>query len=197
MVHLSGVSAGELPPAAVTLQLAWLPVAPPLHCGLHGCFQPADGRVHVHPGPGGRSHPGRVRSSRGPLGGGSWLPGDRMGLGVRLRGERSAADSGGRAVRRERDVRPRVREVAVPWECAYMCTFLPHPFPHPRVSAAARSRGVWVLTFLPSLASASSSLSASVLAGFPLGAHYDEHPVLADRHRFIHPALLGATEGRV
>lgn len=78
-----------------------------------------------------------------------------------------------------------------------MCTILPHSFPHPRLPSTARSWGVWVLAFLPSLATAATIVSASFLPGLPLGTHHDEHSVLADSHRFIHSPLLGVTEGRV
>ncbi|AWP09745.1 putative leucine-rich repeat-containing G-protein coupled receptor 6-like [Scophthalmus maximus] len=37
----------------------------------------------------------------------------------------------------------------------------------------------------------------TIIPGLPPRAHYDEHLVLAYRHRFIHPPVLGATQGGV
>lgn len=197
VVHLLGVSSGELPSASVPLQLARLPLTAPLHRGLHGGLQPADRHVHRNPGLCGRSHPGRVCWPRRPLGGGVWLSGDRLGMGVCVRGECAAADSGGCAVRREYDVRPCLRKVAFPWQCADMRAFLPSSFPRPRFSATGRSGGVWVLTFLPALAIATPLLSTAILAGLLLSAHHDEHSVSADSNRLIYPPLLGFTAWRV
>lgn len=197
VVHLLGGSFGELASASVPLQLAQLPLTAPLHGGLHGGLQPADRHVHRDPGLCGCSHPGRVCWAWRPLGGGVWLSGDRLGVGVCVWGERAAADSGSRAVRREYDVCPCLRKVALPWQRAHMCAFLSSSLHHPGFSATGRSGGVWVLTFLPALATATPLLSTAILAGLLLGPHHDEHSVFADSNRFIYPPLLGFTSGRV
>lgn len=193
VVHLPGVSAGELPPAPVPLRLTQLSFTTSLHCGLHGSFKSVDRRVYMHPGSRGRSYARRIWPTWCPLGGGPWLSGNRMGLGVCIWSECAAADSRSCAVWSERDMCPGLWEVAFPWKCTHMCTFLPHSFPYPCLSSTGRSWGVQVLTLLPSLTPATTVLSAAILFRLPFSANYDEHPVLAYSHRFIHPPLLGVT----
>lgn len=194
MVHLPGISAGELHPASVSLWLIWLPVATSLHRGLHGCFKSDDGCVYMHAGPRGCSYTGRIWSPWSPLGRGSWLSSDRMGLGVFIWGQCVAVDSCGSAVWCERDVHTRLWKIPIPRERTHLCSVLPRSLPHACFSPIGRSRGVWVLAFLPSLASATIIFSTAVLPGLSLGPHYDEHPVLAYSHRFAHPPLLGVTQ---
>lgn len=197
MVHLLGGSPGELLSASDPFQLSQLSLTAPLHRGLHGGLQPADRHVYRDPGLCGRSHSRRVCWPWCPLGGGVWLSGHRMGLGVCVRGQRAAADPGSCAVWREYDMCPCLRKVAFPWERPHMCAFLPRSFPHPGFSAAGRGGGVWILTFLSALAIASPLLSTVLLAGLFLSTHHDEHSVFADSNRFTYPPLLRATSRRV
>ena len=197
MDHLLRVRAGELHAAPVALRLGRVPLPAPLHRGLHGRLQPADGRVHVHPGPGGRHDLWRVWSPRRPLGGRSRLPGDGLGVGVLLRGQRAAADAGGRAVRRERDVRPGLRQVPVTRQRSRLFPLLPHPLSHPGLPPVGGSGGVRLLAVLPAFPPAALVLPAPLLHRLPPGSDHDEHPVPADSDRLLHPPVLGAAEGRV
>lgn len=197
MDHLLGVSPGELPPAPVSLWLTRLPVTTPLHCGLHGCIQPVDRCLYLYLGPCGLAYHGRVWTPRCSLGGGSWLSSNRLGLGICIWSKRASAYFGSCAVWCERDMRSRLWEVTISRECTHVCTFLPHSFLHPRLSATGRCWGVWVFTFLSSLTPASTILSTTIFPRVPFVTHYDEHPMPTYSHRFIHSPLLGVTKRRV
>ncbi|CDR00292.1 unnamed protein product [Oncorhynchus mykiss] len=124
--------------------------------------------MHMHARPRGRPHAGRIWTPRRPLGVGSRLPGDGVGVGVCVRGERAAVDPGSRAVWHERDVRTGLRKGALTREHPYVRVILPHPLSHPGIPPSGQCGRVRFLPSLPALPLASPLLPSTLLSRLPL-----------------------------
>lgn len=195
VVHHPGVSTWKLRPAPLSFWLSWISVSAPVHRGLHGRIQPFDGHVHMRPDPGGRPHLRRIWPPWCSVGDRSWLPGHRLGVGFCFWSQCFTADVSGRAVWRECDMRPCLREVTFVRKCSYLCTFLSDFLRSSGLLPTVGGWRIWIFAFLSSLTPATSVIQGSILSGFPSGSYHDEHFVSPYRHWFVHTSVLGVTQG--